>query len=144
MLALLLLSVELPFLVPMETQGKSAKQRIYWESKKIEINQKRRKRYHENAEVREQTYLRRIRWQLENPEKYREQLAKSNTKRLRFRFEILKRDNFKCVYCGTGVKEATLHIDHVYPQSKGGLSIASNLVTACSNCNMGKSDVLLT
>lgn len=128
----------------METKSKATIQRIYWESNKKEINEKRRKRYRENPKLREQTYLRRIKWQLDNPEAYLAQVTKSKNKRLRLRFEILKRDRFICVYCGASAKEVTLHIDHVLPQSKGGLSIASNLVTSCSDCNMGKSDVLLT
>lgn len=61
------------------------------------------------------------------------------------RFEILKRDNFQCQYCGRNPKEdnCKLHIDHIYPKSKGGRDIKDNLITACEKCNLGKSDVLL-
>lgn len=57
------------------------------------------------------------------------------------RFAILKRDNFKCVYCGRSSIEhgVTLHVDHIIPVAKGGKDIASNLITACDTCNRQKS-----
>jgi hypothetical protein len=60
----------------------------------------------------------------------------------RTRFEILKRDGFRCRYCGVTSVGALLHVDHV-PSSKGGPDDPANLVTACSDCNLGKSDVPL-
>lgn len=57
------------------------------------------------------------------------------------RYEILKRDNFKCQICGAtqydGVK---LHVDHIVPVSKGGKTVASNLRVLCDSCNLGKRD----
>jgi hypothetical protein len=61
----------------------------------------------------------------------------------RTRFEIFKRDGFKCVYCGRTPMESPLHVDHVEPIARGGTSDPSNLVTACASCNLGKSDVPL-
>jgi len=64
----------------------------------------------------------------------------------RLRFIVLNRDNFVCVKCGHGPKncpETKLHIDHIIPYSKGGETIAENLQTLCSACNLGKSDLLL-
>jgi len=63
----------------------------------------------------------------------------------RLRFEILKRDNFTCQYCGKNPNEddIKLHIDHIIPKSKGGKDIAENLIVSCEECNLGKSDVLL-
>lgn len=61
----------------------------------------------------------------------------------RLRFEIFKRDNHRCRYCGAGVIDSVLHVDHVVPFSKGGSDDPSNLVTACRDCNGGKSDVPL-
>lgn len=52
------------------------------------------------------------------------------------RQDILVRDNFTCRYCGA--KDTKFHIDHVYPYSLGGLTIVSNLVTACDSCNRKK------
>jgi len=60
------------------------------------------------------------------------------------RFLILERDGFKCRYCGRGAAEGVvLHVDHVVPRAKGGLSLAENLVTACYECNEGKNDMLI-
>lgn len=62
---------------------------------------------------------------------------------LRLRYEVLKRDNFRCVACGRspathpGLK---LHVDHVQAASKGGLTEFENLRTLCSECNIGKSN----
>ena len=56
------------------------------------------------------------------------------------RYDILKRDNFKCVICGADAKSgARLHVDHIIPVSKGGKSVPSNLRTLCERCNVGKS-----
>jgi len=76
----------------------------------------------------------------QNKEKYRN---KSNKRRLKLRFEILKRDNFTCQYCGRKSPEVILEIDHIYPKSKGGLDKAENYITACSDCNVGKGDSIL-
>jgi hypothetical protein len=60
---------------------------------------------------------------------------------LKLRDEILRRDNFKCVYCGRGVSDGVrLHLDHIIPFSKGGSSEADNLQTLCEECNLGKSN----
>lgn len=56
------------------------------------------------------------------------------------RFEILTRDGYQCRYCGTSAQNTVLHIDHVLPRSAGGQDASENLVTACIDCNFGKSD----
>lgn len=57
------------------------------------------------------------------------------------RYNILKRDGFKCQICGATAKDgAKLHVDHIVPVSKGGKTVDSNLRTLCDRCNMGKSD----
>ena len=61
---------------------------------------------------------------------------KSTGKRLRF--EIFKRDGFRCIYCGITPIQAALRIDHVIPVAEGGPSTADNLVTSCHDCNAGK------
>lgn len=62
----------------------------------------------------------------------------------RLRFEVFKRDGFKCVYCGqTREGGARLHADHVRPVSAGGLNDLTNLVTACEACNLGKGAMLM-
>lgn len=61
----------------------------------------------------------------------------------RIRFEVLKRDSFKCQYCGASAPDVLLHIDHVKPVAKGGTNDILNLITSCESCNSGKSDKLL-
>lgn len=57
----------------------------------------------------------------------------------RLRFEVLRRDNYTCRYCGRKAPEAPLTVDHVMPVALGGGDIPENLVTACVDCNSGKS-----
>jgi 5-methylcytosine-specific restriction endonuclease McrA len=86
------------------------------------------------------------------------------------RFDVLKRDNFTCRYCGRSVSsedlpvsrksddpaldelmvqlklakyEVILEVDHVIPRSRGGGDDMDNLVTACKDCNRGKGARLL-
>ena len=64
---------------------------------------------------------------------------------LRTRFLVMKRDNFKCCICGRSPATTPgleLHIDHIKPWSKGGETVVDNLQTLCSDCNLGKSDLL--
>ncbi len=61
----------------------------------------------------------------------------------RLRFEILKRDNFTCRYCGATPLDRPLHVDHVVPESKGGTDDPANLIAACKDCNGGKSNIPL-
>lgn len=60
------------------------------------------------------------------------------------RFEVFKRDSFKCQYCGRSAPEVILHADHILPASKGGTDDLLNLVSSCVDCNLGKSDRLLS
>ena len=59
------------------------------------------------------------------------------------RFEIFKRDLFTCQYCGSTPPKAVLELDHIQPLSKKGSDNEDNLVTACFDCNRGKSNNLL-
>ncbi len=57
------------------------------------------------------------------------------------RYDVLKRDNFRCVLCGMSSKDgAILHVDHIVPVSKGGKTEIDNLRTLCEKCNIGKSN----
>lgn len=64
----------------------------------------------------------------------------------RVRFEVLKRDRFRCTYCGLPAPEtgAGLTVDHVVPVALGGDDAPTNLVAACRDCNAGKSSSNLT
>lgn len=61
----------------------------------------------------------------------------------RLRFEIFKRDGFRCLYCGATPVQKVLRVDHVVPVVEGGKTTHDNLVTACFDCNAGKSGVPL-
>lgn len=61
---------------------------------------------------------------------------------LKIRYEVLKRDGFKCKYCGAKAGDIELQIDHIIPVSKGGKSDIDNLQTLCIKCNLGKSNSL--
>lgn len=59
------------------------------------------------------------------------------------RYDILKRDQFRCVLCGaTAADGITLDVDHEKPRAKfPELAYEpSNLRTLCDPCNKGKSD----
>lgn len=56
----------------------------------------------------------------------------------KLRFEIFKRDSFKCQYCGKSAPDVVLEIDHIIPVAHGGTNDIENLVTACRECNSGK------
>lgn len=49
---------------------------------------------------------------------------------------VFERDNYTCRYCGQHADRP--HCDHVYPESRGGATELSNLVTACRKCNIQK------
>lgn len=57
----------------------------------------------------------------------------------RTRYEVLRRDNHTCRYCGGHAPDVVLTIDHVVPRTLGGSDDPSNLVAACKDCNAGKS-----
>lgn len=59
------------------------------------------------------------------------------------RFAVFHRDDFQCQYCGRRAPDAVLEVDHVEPVSGGGSNHIDNLVTACFDCNRGKSDKVL-
>lgn len=61
----------------------------------------------------------------------------------RTRFEIFKRDGFRCLYCFASPGEKVLRVDHVKPVADGGTDDPTNLVTACFDCNAGKGPVPL-
>lgn len=63
---------------------------------------------------------------------------------LKLRFEIFKRDNFTCQYCGRKAPNIEIVIDHIESVNKGGKTEKSNLITCCIECNLGKSDILLS
>ena len=62
----------------------------------------------------------------------------------KLRFEVFKRDEFTCVYCGATPPSVILQIDHIHPVAEGGSNHIDNLITSCQPCNIGKGANLLT
>lgn len=63
----------------------------------------------------------------------------------KLRFRVFMRDKFTCQYCkrtkeDDGVK---LQADHIKAYSNGGETVFENLITACWDCNIGKSNMVL-
>lgn len=56
----------------------------------------------------------------------------------RLRYEVLRRDNHACHYCGAKAPDVKLTVDHVVPVALGGTDDPTNLVAACDTCNGGK------
>jgi hypothetical protein len=59
------------------------------------------------------------------------------------RWQILKRDRYRCCACGRSPAthpHLSLEIDHIRPLARGGSNAKSNLQTLCNECNRGKGD----
>lgn len=54
------------------------------------------------------------------------------------RFEVFKRDEFTCQYCGRKPPAVVLEVDHIVPITEGGTNADHNLLTSCFDCNRGK------
>lgn len=59
----------------------------------------------------------------------------------RWKKEIHKRDNYTCFYCGDKFDIDELHLDHIFPKSRGGKDKKDNLITACEQCNLIKGNL---
>lgn len=60
------------------------------------------------------------------------------------RFEVFKRDSFRCQYCGRSAPDVILEVDHIIPVAEGGKNDLMNLITSCRDCNRGKGKRKLT
>jgi hypothetical protein len=58
----------------------------------------------------------------------------------RVRYDVLRRDNYKCRYCGASTAQGPLYIDHVTPVHLGGTNDRWNLTASCEPCNLGKGE----
>jgi len=52
------------------------------------------------------------------------------------------RDRYRCQYCGERFTTHELTFDHVIPRDKGGQTVWTNIVMACSPCNLRKANRL--
>lgn len=79
-----------------------------------------------------------------NKESQRNLMSSFRTQR-EYTFQLKRADY--CPYCEkkfeTNLLDSTVHLDHIYPVSKGGQSILENLVFICSACNTKKSNITL-
>jgi hypothetical protein len=58
----------------------------------------------------------------------------------KLRMQVLKRDGFKCRICGRSPDNHTdleLHVHHIRPWAKHGVTDISNLITLCQTCHKG-------
>ena len=69
-------------------------------------------------------------------------MRKNLSKKLRF--EVFKRDQFQCAYCGAHPPSVVLQVDHIHPVVDGGTNDIDNLITSCQPCNLGKGTILLS
>jgi hypothetical protein len=51
------------------------------------------------------------------------------------RERVLRRDGYRCVYCGEPFPGEELTLDHVEPRMRGGDDSEGNLVACCTGCN---------
>ena len=51
---------------------------------------------------------------------------------------VLKRDKYRCAYCGKVFPAKELTVDHIIPKSRGGKFTWDNLITSCVPCNNKK------
>jgi hypothetical protein len=59
----------------------------------------------------------------------------------KLRLAVLKRDGNTCTLCGSSPPGVVLHVDHIVPYSRGGMTEKRNLRTLCASCNLGKNDM---
>lgn len=51
---------------------------------------------------------------------------------------VIERDGLRCVYCDDDLTNSEVHLDHVIPESRGGLTNYENLQVTCRKCNLTK------
>ncbi len=81
-------------------------------------------------------------------EAVKKQSSRSTPRKINWRLRalILIRDNCICKMCGASPSknsDVLLHVDHIIPYSKDGETLEENLRTLCSQCNVGKSDIMV-
>jgi len=110
----------------------SLRGRIYKETHKKELKAKQKEREKNNPEYYKIINLRKTnkRRALRYKTKGRVTTADIN--------KLIEDSNNICFWCDKEIKK--MHLDHVYPLSRGGEDTINNLVVSCSVCNQHKSD----
>tara|TARA_E500000318_G_scaffold110969_1_gene127912 strand:+ start:10119 stop:10742 length:624 start_codon:yes stop_codon:yes gene_type:complete len=72
--------------------------------------------------------------------KKRLKYSSDGTVTAKFLRDLIKRQGFKCKYCGEELRNDWKHLDHIYPVSKGGKHTSVNVQYLCPPCNMKKRD----
>lgn len=126
----------------------------YLEKNKVKVAQRRQeyldrnsKRIAERAKHyremnKELVLARQQSWRQRNPEAFKQYNNLRRARKLANKtHKITKKEIAKllarpCVYCGAKSE----HIDHILPLSRGGSHSIGNLVGACAQCNLSKSD----
>lgn len=103
-----------------------------------EMEEKRIQQEEQKKKEEAERQARKVREEEQRKEAIKRERSKLNAS---LRYDVLKRDNFRCVICGRSAADGvTLHVDHIKPISKGGKTELNNLRTLCDYCNLGKSD----
>lgn len=50
----------------------------------------------------------------------------------------MDRDGMHCVFCDEDLHDKEIHLDHIIPESRGGLTTMKNLQVTCRKCNLAK------
>lgn len=74
------------------------------------------------------------------PSKQRGDKSEARNISPKLRWEIFVRDNYTCRYCGRKAPDVALTVDHIVSVFAGGTKDPDNLITACQDCNSGKSN----
>jgi len=74
----------------------------------------------------------------QNSFKLKRHLCSARTVIGALRHLCFKRDNYRCLECGSSKKDTPLEVDHIVPFSKGGKTTLENLQTLCKKCNRSK------
>lgn len=74
---------------------------------------------------------------LHSPQEYLFNLytTSSGEARRLWRKHIKEKWNYQCAYCNS---QDNITLDHIVPQSKGGVDLTQNIVCCCHSCNQSK------
>jgi len=113
--------------------------RKYWQRnkhKKAEYGKRYRERHSaELKEFRIRNRNKRTEYQRKRKAREKEVLIKATQEEIN---KLIRDSNNICFWCDNYTE--TIHIDHIYPLTKGGEHSINNLCVSCPSCNLRKSD----